>query len=83
MGGALAAQLSEFVIKLAVQVLKYYQERADFKELVERELENAGLKRVAEAARWAVESGASGADLRMRQPKRGQQTRPGAPPPVP
>ena len=63
------AWAATLVIELAVKVLKYYQERADFREKVLLEVENASLQRVAEAARLVDASPESGT-LRVRQPKR-------------
>lgn len=63
------AWAATLVIELAVKVLKYYQERADFREKVLLEVENACLHRVAEAARLVDDSPESGT-LRVRQPKR-------------
>lgn len=49
--------LGTILIKFAVSVLSYYQGRADFREAVLKEVENAGLKRLAEASKWAAGGG--------------------------
>ena len=53
-------------IKLAVEVLKVYLERKDFRDKVLLEVENAGLTRLIEAQRWAADGG--DATLGVRDP---------------
>lgn len=59
--------LGTILVKLAISVLSYFQGRADYRALIEKEMENAGLKRLAEASKWMLDSGDAGGELRSKK----------------